>query len=119
MRFAPRVHPVLAEAARLLDDDRQSMASTWRRVGALADDLGMARPGYHSIRQIVGPERRRRAARRAVAREAIGELWAYTGPDVPRLLRAWAEAGSGTTTHRGSAERTALDDEDPRGSTGH
>jgi hypothetical protein len=56
----------LREAAVALDDPRESMAETWRRVGRVADELGLTRPGYDSIRLIVGE--RRRASREIAAR---------------------------------------------------
>jgi hypothetical protein len=57
---APRIDSRLAAAVAWLDDQQQPIAETNRRVGALARDLGLARPSYQQIRMLVHEHRRRR-----------------------------------------------------------
>lgn len=72
MRFAvaggdPRLHALVVA----LDRDEVPMAATWRAVGNAAEELNLARPGYHCIRELVRVERLRRAARTAVRAAAL------------------------------------------------
>jgi hypothetical protein len=60
MQFAPRLDPRLVEAVAHLDDPRASIAETLRRVGALAESLGLPRPSYERVRQLVHDHRRER-----------------------------------------------------------
>jgi hypothetical protein len=87
MRSSPRLDPVLVEAVRRTDVERLSSAEVWREAGELADRLGIARPGYHSVLAIVRAERSRRVERRAALVEAVDELWDYTGIDYATLAR--------------------------------
>lgn len=48
-----------------LDDSRQPIAETCRRVGAAATALGVPRPSYEQLRLLVHEERARRERRRA------------------------------------------------------
>jgi hypothetical protein len=66
MRFAVPPDPRLADLVRLFDRDEVSMAQTWREVGAGAERLGLRRPGYGLVRQLVLVERRRRELRAAM-----------------------------------------------------
>ena len=64
MRFAvPGNDPRLADLVRLLDHDNVPIAETWRAVGAGANRLGLMRPGYGLVRQLVRLERFRRLVR--------------------------------------------------------
>lgn len=53
----------LADLVRLLDQDEVPVAQTWRAVGEGAERLGLRRPGYGLVRQLVRLERRRRQIR--------------------------------------------------------
>ena len=58
MRFAvPGNDPLLFRLVRKLDRDGVSIAETWRAVGAGANRLGLRRPGYGLVRQLVHLER--------------------------------------------------------------
>jgi hypothetical protein len=87
MEFAPRLDRRLVEAVQHADVERLSIADVWRLVGVEAGRLGLCRPGYHAILRLVLVERERRAARREAIAEAVDELWALTGTDVPKLVR--------------------------------
>lgn len=77
MRFAysrrdPRIHALVVA----LDREDVSIAATWRAVGEAASDLGLMRPGYHAVRELVRIERLRRAARTATRAAALNVLLA-------------------------------------------
>ena len=61
VELAPRYDPRILEAARMLDDPREPMAETCRRVGRVAAVLGLPRPSYSHLRRFIRDERRRRA----------------------------------------------------------
>lgn len=64
MRFAvPPNDSRLVDLVRLFDRDEVSIAQTWRTVGEGAEQLGLRRPGYGLVRQLVLLERRRRQVR--------------------------------------------------------
>ena len=63
---------VLHELVVALDEDGVSMAETWRAVGEAAWKLGLRRPGYHGVRELVRVERRRRSARKATRNAVLG-----------------------------------------------
>jgi hypothetical protein len=71
---SPRLDRRLREAAVALDDSRLPVAETWRRVGREADELGLPRPGYDTIRLIVRDHRRRRAEIRRLLDPVVGDL---------------------------------------------
>ena len=78
-----------------LDRDGVPIAATWRAVGEAAWELGLRRPGYHSIRNLVRVERRRRAARaatRAAALDVALSLSAARAVNVPVALDALEHA---------------------------
>ena len=56
---APRIDTRLVAAAELLDDRRIPIAETNRRVGDVAEALGLARPSYETVRRVVHEARRR------------------------------------------------------------
>src|SRR4029079_6872861 len=71
MRFSiaredPRVHALVVGLHR----DGTPAAETWRQVGEAAQELGIARPSYHTIRELVRAEELRRRARTAPTRAA-------------------------------------------------
>ena len=53
VRIAPRVDERLVAAVARYDDDKVPIAATCRRVGSLADQLGLTRPSYEEVRRIV------------------------------------------------------------------
>ncbi len=66
--------------------EHMSGADAWRLAGDEAERLGLSRPGYHSILALVLVERERRRVRREALLDAVDELWAYTGPDLLKLI---------------------------------
>jgi hypothetical protein len=71
VRFAISRHrQLLHDLVVALDEDGVPMAETWRAVGDAAWKLGLRRPGYHVVRELVRAERARRHAR-AATREAL------------------------------------------------
>lgn len=87
---SPRMDRRLAEAAAALDDARQPVAETWRRVGLLAEDLSLARPGYETIRLIVREHRRRQVELRALLEPVVADLLQgrVSAWDVEQVIRA-------------------------------
>ena len=57
---APRIDSRLVAAVPLLDDAREPMAETNRRIGFLARDLGLPKPSYEQVRLLVKQHRRGR-----------------------------------------------------------
>jgi len=51
--MAPRISGRLIEAIVRFDDRRRPIAETYRRVGAEAERLGLTRPSYQRIRELV------------------------------------------------------------------
>jgi hypothetical protein len=51
--FAPRISPKLVEALVALDDPELPIAEINRRLGAKAELLGLRRPSYQCVRQLV------------------------------------------------------------------
>jgi hypothetical protein len=62
--LSPRIDDRLLRALPRLDDGKQPIAETARRIGRLADELGVTRPSYSRIRDHVLIERELRAFRR-------------------------------------------------------
>jgi hypothetical protein len=58
LEFAPRIDSRLVAAAERLDEATTPIAETNRRVGAVAAELGLARPSYEQVRRIVVRARR-------------------------------------------------------------
>ena len=56
---APRVDVRLVAAAERLDELGLPIAETNRRVGELAESLGLARPSYEQVRRTIHAARRR------------------------------------------------------------
>jgi hypothetical protein len=51
--FAPRISPRLLHALDRLDDRRLPIAEINRRLGAEAERLGLRRPSYERVRELV------------------------------------------------------------------
>jgi hypothetical protein len=61
LAFAPRISPRLLRALHRLDDPRLPIAEINRRLGAEAERLGLPRPSYQRVRELL---HRLRAIRR-------------------------------------------------------
>jgi hypothetical protein len=64
---APRIDPLLVKALRRLDDPSRPIAETHRRLGEVADRLGLTRPSYQNVRLLVHDHRERRTVRPTLA----------------------------------------------------
>jgi hypothetical protein len=73
VELAPRYDPRILEAARMLDDPRESMAETCRRVGRAAAAAGLPKPSYSHLRRFIRAERARRE-REARRRQELREI---------------------------------------------
>ena len=90
-----RCDPRLRALVVGLDRDDVPAAETWRRVGEAAWELGLPRPSYHTIRELVRIERLRRRARTTTRRAALDVLTAAGSSrvvDLPIALDALAYA---------------------------
>ncbi len=58
MKFGPRISPRLLEALVRLDDRSVPIAETNRRLGREAERLGLTRPSYERVRELVHETRR-------------------------------------------------------------
>lgn len=56
--IAPRISPKLIEAIVRFDDRTRPIAETSRRVGREAERLGLPRPSYERVRELVHTMRR-------------------------------------------------------------
>ena len=96
MHFAvPRLDPRLPAFVVALHCDGEPAAATWRKVGEAAEDLGILRPSYHTVRLLVRAEELRRAARTAARRAALDVLVAAGSSrvvDLPIALDALERA---------------------------
>ena len=96
MRFSvarrdPRLHALVVGFHR----DGRPAAETWRAVGETAQELGLPRPSYHTIRELVRVEELRRRARTAARRAALDVLTAAGSSrvvDLPIALDALERA---------------------------
>ncbi len=71
VRFAISRHgQTLRDLVGAFDEDGVPIAETWRAVGEAAWKLGLRRPGYHVVRELVRAERARHDARKA-SRDAV------------------------------------------------
>jgi hypothetical protein len=90
-RHDPRIHALVVGLHR----EGVPAAATWREVGAAAQELGLARPSYHTIRQLVRAEELRRPARSDSRRAALDVLSAAASSrvvDLPIALDAFEVA---------------------------
>ena len=86
-RHDPRIHALVVGFHR----DDSPAAETWRAVGGAAQELGIPRPSYHTIRVLVRAEELRRRARTATRHAALGVLAAVGSSrvvDLPIALDA-------------------------------
>ena len=91
----PRGDPRLYALVVGLDRDGAPMAETWRLVGEADSELGLPRPSYHTIRELVRGERVRKRARTTTRRAALEVLIAAGSSrvvDLPIALDALAHA---------------------------
>jgi hypothetical protein len=58
---SPRIDPRLVAALSRLDRDRQPVAELHRKLGDVAQHLGLAQPSYESVRLLVRDLRKDRA----------------------------------------------------------
>jgi len=63
--IAPRYDVRVLEFASALDDPAEPMAETCRRVGAVAESLGLFRPSYSHLRRFLAEKREDERAQRA------------------------------------------------------
>ena len=89
---APRYDPRVLAAIRRLDDEREAIAETCRRVGEAAELLGLTRPSYVHLRRIVNAERERRRALEDIRRDVVGAALAGRAPRLDRALSDVREA---------------------------
>jgi hypothetical protein len=96
VRFAISRHgQTLRDLVVAFDQDGVSMAETWRAVGDAAWKLGLRRPGYHIVRDLVRAERARRSARKVTHDAILGLFEAMPSPlvlDQRRAIERLAEA---------------------------
>jgi len=87
---SPRLDPRLVAATFALDDVAAPIAETWRRVGSVAERLGVPRPGYETIRLLVHAHRERREEIRRLLEPVVIDLArGYVAPwDLDRVLEA-------------------------------
>jgi hypothetical protein len=89
VRFAVSRHrQLLHDLVVAFDEDDVPIAETWRAVGDAAWKLGLRRPGYHVVRELVRIERTRRHARRATREAWLGLFEAMPSPLVLDQRRA-------------------------------
>jgi len=65
--FAPRIPALLIEAIVRLDDKRVPIAEVNRRVGEEAERLGLRRPSYQRVRELIHQSRSLRRGRPTTA----------------------------------------------------
>ena len=90
-RTDPRLHALVVA----LDKDETPVAETWRQVGEAAWELGLPRPSYHTVRELVRVDRLRRRARTATRAAALDVLVAAGSSrvvDLPVALDALERA---------------------------
>ena len=86
-RLDPRIHALVVGFHR----EGIPAAATWREVGAAAQEVGLARPSYHTIRELVRAEELRRRAHTDSRRAALDVLTAAASSrvvDLPIALDA-------------------------------
>ena len=92
MRFSvpasdPRIHALVVA----LDEADAPIAATWRAVGKTAEELGLRRPCYDTVREFVRAEWARKAARagvRSAALQVAAAAASYRAVDLPIALDA-------------------------------
>jgi hypothetical protein len=91
---SPRVDPRLVAAAFVVDDSNQPYAETCRRVGEIAQELGIPRPSYDTIRTLLRVERERKDEIRRLLQPIAGDVLVgrFSPWDVDRIRDAAALA---------------------------
>jgi hypothetical protein len=93
-RSAPRIPQRLLDAIDRIDDRREPLAEIARRVAAEADRLGLTRPSYERLRQLIHESRAIRARRGPGPVEMILEFGAEpTRGTFERISKSLAERG--------------------------
>lgn len=72
--MAPRIRRTLLEAIVRFDDETRPIAEAYRRVGEEADRLGLTRPSYQRVRQLVHESRRMRRQRGPSTGRVLAEV---------------------------------------------
>ena len=85
---APRIHPALQFAIERLDRPGRPIADTHRRVGLVADLIGVPRPSYQRTRELIHLHRRRRLQPTAGKVLLTVALSPQAGRDLARLLES-------------------------------
>lgn len=92
MRFhVPSLDPRLHALVVALHEDDAPVAATWRSVGEAAEELGLRRPCYYTVRELVRAERARRKAGttvRAAALDVLAGVGSSRVVDLPIALDA-------------------------------
>ena len=78
--LAPRYSHRIFDAVRALDDPKEPMAETCRRVGRAAERMGLPRPSYSHLRRYIKDERERRAEIRRIVHDVTTDLIAGKVP---------------------------------------
>jgi hypothetical protein len=99
---SPRLDPRLVAAAFALDDRTKPYAQTCRRVGAVADELGLPRPAYDTIRVLLRVDRERRDEIRRLLEPIAGDIvrGRFTAWDIDRIRDVAALADSARRARR-------------------
>jgi hypothetical protein len=113
--LSPRYSPRLLETIRALDDRSLPIAEVNRRVGRVAEELGIFRPSYPHVRRLIQEQRlredeelARREEIRAILKETANALLAGRVPDPYYVLGRLDDAsrrvgGSEPQTPRGGS----------------
>jgi hypothetical protein len=78
--------PRLCALVAALDEEDAPAAETCRRVGAVAEELGLIRPSYGHVRRIVRIERRRHELRREARKVLSGAVSTSAAGLVPSVV---------------------------------
>jgi hypothetical protein len=90
VELAPRYDPRILAAVRALDDPREPMAETVRRVGRVAAELGLPKPSYVHLRRYILEFRQEQDAERARRQEIMKILLdTYEDAMYSRLIDPW------------------------------
>ena len=90
---APRIPRRLVDAIDRIDDGKLPLAEIARRVGAEADRLGLTRPSYERVRQLIHEARALRADRGPTALRIVLEVGVAGGPTRRALDRMLLPGG--------------------------
>lgn len=89
---APRYDTRVLTAARRLDDERQPIAETCRRVGDEMSRIGLPRPSYVHLRRFIKAEREKRRELEDIAQDVIADLVSGRAPRLASALELTREA---------------------------